>query len=51
MNVMRKNRYGKDARIIGTVVSSHKGRVVVKTSVGGERVLDMLTGEQLPRIC
>ncbi|HUW22446.1 MAG TPA: hydrogenase expression/formation protein HypE, partial [bacterium] len=51
LNVMRKNRYGKDAQIIGTVVSRHKGRVLVKTSVGGERVLDMLTGEQLPRIC
>ncbi|MFB0528094.1 MAG: hydrogenase expression/formation protein HypE [bacterium] len=51
LNVMRKNKYGKDARVIGTVVAGHKGRVVVKTSVGGERVLDMLTGEQLPRIC
>ncbi|MCK4802703.1 hydrogenase expression/formation protein HypE, partial [bacterium] len=51
LNVMRKNRYGRDAQIIGTVVSRHKGRVVVKTNVGGERVLDMLTGEQLPRIC
>ena len=51
LNVMRKNRYGRDAQIIGTVVSRHKRRVVVKTSVGGERVLDMLTGEQLPRIC
>jgi len=51
LNVLRKNRYGKDANVIGRVVSQHKGRVVVKTSVGGERVLDMLTGEQLPRIC
>lgn len=51
LHVMRKNKNGKDAQIIGTVVSMHKGRVVVKTSVGGERVLDMLTGEQLPRIC
>ena len=51
INVMRRNRYGKDTRIIGSVVSGHKGRVVVKTRVGGERVLDMLTGEQLPRIC
>ncbi|MFB0526923.1 MAG: hydrogenase expression/formation protein HypE [bacterium] len=51
LNVMRKNKYGKDAQVIGTVVAGHKGRVVVKTSVGGERVLDMLSGEQLPRIC
>jgi hydrogenase expression/formation protein HypE len=51
LNVMRKNRYGRDAQIIGSVVAKHKGRVVLKTSVGGERVVDMLTGEQLPRIC
>ncbi len=51
LNFMRKNRYGKDAQIIGSVVAKHKGRVVLKTSVGGERVVDMLTGEQLPRIC
>jgi hydrogenase expression/formation protein HypE len=51
LNVMKKNKYGRDAQIIGTVVARHKGRVVVKTSVGGERVADMLTGEQLPRIC
>ncbi|NIM02983.1 hydrogenase expression/formation protein HypE [bacterium] len=51
LNAIKKNKQGKDAQIIGAVVSRHKGRVVVKTSVGGERVLDMLTGEQLPRIC
>jgi len=51
LDVMRNNRYGKDAQTIGKVVARHKGRVVVKTSVGGERFLDMLTGEQLPRIC
>jgi hydrogenase expression/formation protein HypE len=51
LNAIKKNKHGKDAKIIGAVVSKHKGRVVVKTSVGGERVLDMLTGEQLPRIC
>jgi hydrogenase expression/formation protein HypE len=51
LKVMRNNRYGRDAQIIGTVVARHKGKVLVKTSVGGERVLDMLTGDQLPRIC
>jgi len=51
LNVMRKNRYGRNAQIIGSVVARHKGRVVLKTSVGGERIVDMLTGEQLPRIC
>jgi len=51
LNVMRNNRYGRDAQTIGRVVAKHKGRVVVRTNVGGERVLDMLTAEQLPRIC
>ena len=51
LNVMRNNRCGIGAQTIGTVVAGHKGRVVVKTGVGGERILDMLTGEQLPRIC
>jgi len=51
LNVIRSNRFGRNAQIIGTVVARHRGRVLVKTSVGGQRVLDMLTGEQLPRIC
>jgi hydrogenase expression/formation protein HypE len=42
---------GKDAAIIGTVVASHPGVVVMKTRIGGTRVVDMLSGEQLPRIC
>jgi hydrogenase expression/formation protein HypE len=42
---------GSEAAIIGEAVDSHRGRVILRTSVGGRRVLDMLTGEQLPRIC
>lgn len=42
---------GKDAAIIGTAVASHPGVVVMKTRIGGTRVVDMLSGEQLPRIC
>ena len=37
--------------MIGEVVSDHAGFVVMKTRVGGTRVVDMLSGEQLPRIC
>ena len=48
---MRKSPYGRDACIIGEVVDDHPGRVYMKTRIGGERVVDMLTGEQLPRIC
>ena len=43
--------YGKDAAVIGTVVEDHIGKVVVETRIGGMRIVDMLAGEQLPRIC
>jgi len=48
---MRANSLGERAAIIGEVVEDHPGRVVMKTQVGGFRVVDMLSGEQLPRIC
>jgi len=48
---MRKNPLGAEARIIGTVVDEPKGHVLLKTCIGNTRVLDMLSGEQLPRIC
>ncbi len=48
---MRKNRYGRDAAIIGEVTSEHPGKVVMKTKLGPSRIVDMLTGELLPRIC
>ncbi|MBD3183438.1 hydrogenase expression/formation protein HypE [Candidatus Poribacteria bacterium] len=47
---MRKNKYGKDAEIIGEVISEPK-RVLLKTVIGGTRIVDMLAGELLPRIC
>ncbi|MCX7920110.1 MAG: hydrogenase expression/formation protein HypE [bacterium] len=49
--VMKKHKFGKNAAIIGEVISSPKKTVLLKTSVGGTRILDMLSGEQLPRIC
>ena len=51
LSAMRKHRYGKDAVVIGEVVESHPGRVLMKTAVGATRIVDMLVGEQLPRIC
>jgi hydrogenase expression/formation protein HypE len=42
---------GRDAAIIGEVTADPKGIVLMKTRIGGTRVVDMLTGEQLPRIC
>lgn len=51
---MRANRYGGDAAIIGYVADADERRgpaVFVRNAFGGRRVLDMLVGEQLPRIC
>jgi hydrogenase expression/formation protein HypE len=49
--VMRANSYGKDAAVIGEVVEDHIGKVILETRIGGMRIVDMLAGEQLPRIC
>ena len=49
--VMKSHPLGADASVIGTVVGDHPGRVVMRTSIGGHRVVDMISGEQLPRIC
>ncbi|WKZ17886.1 MAG: hydrogenase expression/formation protein HypE [Candidatus Jettenia sp. CY-1] len=51
LEAMRKNPLGKDASIIGTVVDEPRGKVLLETSIGNRRILDMLSGEQLPRIC
>ena len=48
---MRSHPLGKNAVIIGEVVADHPGTVIMKTRIGGSRVVDMLSGEQLPRIC
>ena len=48
---MKLNPQGREAALIGEVVEDHPGRVVMKTQIGGYRVVEMLAGEQLPRIC
>jgi hydrogenase expression/formation protein HypE len=47
----RKTGLGKEAEIIGEVTSENPGTVVMKTTIGSKRIVDMITGEQLPRIC
>ena len=49
--VMRAIRWAANAAIIGEVVAEHPGMVTMRSLVGGERVVTMLAGEQLPRIC
>jgi hydrogenase expression/formation protein HypE len=51
LTAMRGLPEGGEARPIGEVVPGPVGRVTVRTMVGSRRVLDMLVGEQLPRIC
>ncbi len=51
VSVMRAHRLGHDAAIIGEVVAEHPGMVTMRSLVGGERVVMLLSGEQLPRIC
>lgn len=48
---MRANEYGQDAAIIGQVREGRPGRVALRTEIGGKRLLGMLEGAQLPRIC
>jgi len=48
---IKKDRHGKKAKIIGEVVESYPGKALLRTRIGGTRILPMLTGEQLPRIC
>jgi len=48
---MKRHQYGRDAAIIGEVKEENPGRVVMKTGLGTTRIVDMLVGEPLPRIC
>jgi hydrogenase expression/formation protein HypE len=48
---MRAHALGRDAAVIGRVSELRPGRVVMQTTFGGKRIVDMLVGEQLPRIC
>jgi hydrogenase expression/formation protein HypE len=51
LSVMKKTRYGENAVVIGEVVDSPRGRLLLKTGLGSTRIVDVLAGEMLPRIC
>jgi hydrogenase expression/formation protein HypE len=51
LDAMRRHPQGREARIVGEIVQDDARLVVLKTTVGGRRIVDMLQGEQLPRIC
>jgi hydrogenase expression/formation protein HypE len=51
LGAMQANEFGRDACMIGEVVAENPGQVFMQTRIGGQRIVDMLAGEQLPRIC
>jgi len=51
LSVMHAHPQGREAAVVGTVTSARPGSVSMTTAFGGERMVDWLTGEQLPRIC
>ncbi|OYX66517.1 MAG: hydrogenase expression/formation protein HypE [Rhizobiales bacterium 32-66-11] len=51
LSAWRMHPLGQGAVAVGTVVAERPGRVVMETRFGGERIVDMLVGDQLPRIC
>jgi hydrogenase expression/formation protein HypE len=48
---MRADPMGREAAIVGEVVADNPGKVTMRSRIGGWRIVDMLSGEQLPRIC
>ncbi|MCG8683523.1 MAG: hydrogenase expression/formation protein HypE [Desulfobacterales bacterium] len=51
LDIIRADEFGNDAVIVGEVSEQDPGKVILETLIGGTRIVDMLTGEQLPRIC
>jgi len=51
IKLMQQHPAGKDSCIIGKIEASPQGKVILETGFGGNRIIDMLVGEQLPRIC
>ncbi|MEO1653372.1 MAG: AIR synthase-related protein, partial [Bacteroidota bacterium] len=51
LRTLREDKHGQQAQIIGEIVSEHPRQVLLQSAIGGKRVINMLPGEQLPRIC
>ncbi len=51
LDVMKSHEYGRQAAVIGTVGERGRGRLVLRTSIGGSREVDLPVGELVPRIC
>ena len=51
VRLLQKSLYGKESAVIGTVTDDYPDKVFLSTLAGGSRIIDMLSGDQLPRIC
>src|SRR5262249_4387815 len=51
LSAMRAHALGPESAVVGEGHTDHPGLVVMRTRIGGSRIVDMLSGEQLPRIC
>ncbi len=51
VDAIKKDKYGRNAAIIGEITAEHRTRVAMRTPIGATRIVDMLSGELLPRIC
>jgi hydrogenase expression/formation protein HypE len=51
LDALRAHPLGAEAAVVGQVVAEHAGLVAVSTAIGGSRIVDLLPGDQLPRIC
>ncbi len=51
LEIMKGSKYGPNACLIGEITGKNKGKVILKTAMGGSRLVDKLSGEMLPRIC
>ncbi|MGB9697280.1 MAG: hydrogenase expression/formation protein HypE [Ignavibacteria bacterium] len=51
VSIMKQHELGKNAAVIGEIISDNPGIVTMKTVIGTTRIVDMISGEQLPRIC
>lgn len=51
LKTLQNDKNGAEAKVIGTVVDAHPKQVIMESAIGGKRVVSMLPGEQLPRIC
>jgi len=51
VKVMKQNEFGINSAVIGEVTGNHIGKTILRTGIGGKRLIEMLSGDQLPRIC